>query len=302
MVSTLKFQEAPEEKSVPARDWPPLLNSTVALARLDERLTHAPSPVLEGWTRRALVHEAAASLRLDGYYVTAQDLMLALHDSLDRAGDPDLGRAVAIHQMLQALIRRNPKNLFEPRRLMALARLRLRSGPAAPESRMPSWLRERMPNPETAQDVLDDALAPGAVAGWVPLPALAGCAAVIGRWHNSGAADRIGGAGGRALAMAWARRAGLTPILWLLPSIGFLGRAYDYRPDIEGAWTGRFLDACGDAVSWGPKLEGHLRGTYRRLQEAAPRRAVLFPDGGSRGPADQPPTRLGEDAAQALDE
>jgi hypothetical protein len=301
LISALRSTASSDEKFVAARDWPPLLKATVALARLDERLAHAPSPVLEGWTRRALIHEATASLRLDGFYVNPQDLMLALHDTLDRAGDPDLGRAVGIHQMLQALIRRNPKNLFEPRRLMALARLRLRSGPATPESRMPYWLRERLPNPETALQVLDDALASGAVAGWESLPALAGCAAVIGRWHDSGAADRIGGTGGRALAMAWARRAGLTPVLWLLPSIGFLGRAYDYRPDLAADWTGRFLDACTDAVAWGTKLEGHLRGTHRRLQEAAPRERSSSRMAGLVDLLISRPLVSARDAAQALD-
>jgi HTH DNA binding domain len=270
LVSALRATEISEEKSVAAKDWAPLLKASLAVARLDERLSSAPSPVLEGWTRRALIHEATSSLRLDGFYVTAQDLMLALHDSLDRAGDPDLGRAIGIHQMLQALMRRNAKNLFQPRRLMALARPRLRSGPAEAQSQMPHWLRERMPDPAVTRTAVEDALDPAAVAGWTPLPALAGSAALIARWHDSGAAASIGGAGGRALAMAWAQRAGLSSGYRLMLSIGFLGRAYDYRPDSSN-WTAKFLDACTESAAWGVKLEGHLKGTYRRLHEAAPR-------------------------------
>ena len=172
--------------------------------------------------------------------------------------------------MLQTLMRRNPKNLFQARHLMALARLRLRTGPAATESGLPPWLRERLQEPETTRAAIEDALDPCAVKQWRHLPALAGCAGVIARWHDSGAAATIGGAGGRALAMAWAPRARLNSGYWLLPSIGFLGRAYDYRPDLSSGWTVRFLEACREAASWGLKLEGHLRATHRRLHEAAP--------------------------------
>jgi hypothetical protein len=45
----------------------------IALARLDERLMHAPPAVREGWIRRAFLHEAVASLRLNGFYVAARD-------------------------------------------------------------------------------------------------------------------------------------------------------------------------------------------------------------------------------------
>jgi hypothetical protein len=271
LFNALKSEDASAEFRLAAADWPLLLRGSIALTRLDERLATAPSPVRDGWIRRALIHEAAASLRLEGFQVAAHDLTLALHDRLDRAGDPDLGRAVGIHQMLQTLMRRNPDNLFQPRRLMALARLRLRSGPAANDSVLPPWLAERMQDPEATRTAIEDALDPAAVARWQRLPALAGCAALIARWHDSGAAACIGGAGGRALAMAWAQRAGLNSGYWLMPSIGFLGRAYDYRPDLSSGWASRFLEACAEAAQWGLKLEGHLKATHRRLTEAVPR-------------------------------
>ena len=76
---------------------------------------------------------------------------------------------------------------------------------------------------------------------------------------------------GRALAMAWAFRAGLVSGYWLMPSIGFLGRAAEYRPDNEAGWTGLFLRAVIEAAEWGLKLESHLRATHHRLLEMAAR-------------------------------
>src|ERR1700686_4312094 len=102
------------------------LKGSIALARLDERLAAAVAPVRAGWINRALIHEAVASLRLNGAYVAPNDLMLVLGDTLDRLHDQDLGRAVEIHRMLTTLIRRNPRHLFNPQRLMALTRLRVR--------------------------------------------------------------------------------------------------------------------------------------------------------------------------------
>ena len=71
--------------------------------------------------------------------------------------------------------------------------------------------------------------------------------------------------------MAWAFRAGLVSGYWLMPSIGFLGRAADYRPDHEARWTGLFLRAVIEAAEWGLKFESHLRATHHRLLEMAAR-------------------------------
>jgi hypothetical protein len=208
-INRLGFLDVPSGMSVPEDDWQRLLQTTVTMARFDERLAHVPASVREGWSRRALVHEAVASLRLDGVYVTAEDLFMVTADSLDRAGDQNLIKAVRIHQMLEALLRRNPNNLFKADRLIALSRLRTRTGLSL-DSRLPAWLRESIAHPEELKPTLQDALDPDAVANWRRLPALVGCARVLARWHNSGAAARINGASGRALAMAWAYRVGLT--------------------------------------------------------------------------------------------
>jgi len=209
MTKGLTTEGSPESgEALAPQDWALLVAASVALVRLDERINRASQAVKSGWLCRALIHEATASLRLEGCYVKPQDLMLSVCSSLDRPGDLDLGRAVNTHQMLLSLARRNPKDLFQSRRLIALTRLRLRGGSNSPDPRLPVWLLERMQNPEASRIAIEDALAPHAVAAWQRQPALAACAGVLSRWHNSGAASCIGGASGRALAMAWAFRAG----------------------------------------------------------------------------------------------
>jgi Fic family protein len=56
-----------------------------------------------------------------------------------------------------------------------------------------------------------------------------------------------------------------------LPSIGFLGAASEYRPDLAVSWPEFFAKACGRAAEWGFKLHAHLALAHRRLNEAAPR-------------------------------
>jgi hypothetical protein len=81
----------------------PILEASFSLARLDERLKNAPDAVRAGWRARALIHEAAATARLDSVYVAAQDLTLMLSDTPDRTPDQDLGRTLDLHRMLEAL-------------------------------------------------------------------------------------------------------------------------------------------------------------------------------------------------------
>ena len=242
----------------------------VRLARLDERLAGAPASVRAGWVNRALVYEAVASLRLDGSYVSAHDLVLRLNDTLDRAPDQDIQRATDIQGMLSTLIRRNPLHLFNPRRIVALTRLRLQSR-VVDHPDLPDWLQTRIHTPEKMSEALDDALQPAVVSAWESLPPLQAAAEIIATWHKSRAADCIGAAAGRALAMAWVYRAGLTSSYCLLPSIGFLGAAAEYRPDLAVSWPELFTKACGRAAEWGFKLHSHLTLAYRRLNEAAPR-------------------------------
>ena len=185
-----------------------LLEATICLARLDERLRNSPAPVRAGWVSRAIIHEATASARLDGVYVPANDLTLILSDTPDRTPDQDLGRTMDVHRMLAALNRRNPKHLFSPQRLIALTRLRLRGRMRQPS--LPDWLQQRLGDPEAMRTAIHDTLRPETVALWPKLPPLEAAAEIIAHWRASGAADAIGAAPGRALAMAWIYRAGLT--------------------------------------------------------------------------------------------
>jgi hypothetical protein len=242
-----------------------------ASVRLDERLAGAPASVRAGWVSRALVYEASASLRLDGLYVSAHDLVLRLNNTLDRAPDQDIGRAVEIHGMLSTLMRRNPHHLFNPDRIVALTRLRLQNR-VVDHPDLPDWLQGRIHSPQDMREALEEALQPSVVAAWETLPPLHAAAEIIANWHKSRAADCIGAAAGRALAMAWLYRAGLTSSYCLLPSIGFLGAASEYRPDLAVSWPELFTKACGRAAEWGFKLHSHLTLAHRRLHDTAPQR------------------------------
>ena len=241
------------------------------MARLDERLAAAPQTVRAGWVQRALVYEAVASLRLDGSYVSAHDLVLRLNNTLNRVPDQDIGRAEDIHAMLSTLIRQNPQHLFKPRRVLALTRLRLQSR-VVDHPDLPDWLQNRIHTPEEMSEALEDALQPSSVSSWKSLPPVNAAAEIIATWHKSRAADCIGAAAGRALATAWLYRAGLTSFYSFLPSVGFLGAASEYRPDLVVSWPEKFLKACGRAAEWGFKLHTHLSLAHRRLHDAAPRR------------------------------
>jgi len=55
-----------------------------------------------------------------------------------------------------------------------------------------------------------------------------------------------------------------------MPSVGFLGHAADYRPDLDIRWRQAFPEACERAADWGIKLHGRLALSYRRMLEVAP--------------------------------
>src|SRR4051812_32395460 len=122
-------------------DAPVLAAASAALARLDDRLAGSPAAVLEGWPVRAFIHEAAASARLNGDIVDADDLRLADAGALDRPPDPELGQALLVLQMIRSAARRHPRQMFTPLRLISLTRLRLNRGD--PDPRLPVWLQDR---------------------------------------------------------------------------------------------------------------------------------------------------------------
>ena len=126
----------------------------------------------------------------------------------------------------------------------------------------------------TAEDMrssLERALTARNMEAWSSQSALEGAASIISAWRRSGAAETIGGAAGRALAMGWPYRQALTSGYYFMPAVGFLNHAYAYRPDAEN-WPALFYDACARAAEWGLRLHGRLVGALGRLNEFAPPR------------------------------
>lgn len=264
----------PLSADIDPADLPLLCDATAMLARLDERLAIAPPAVADGWRAQALIHEAAASARLNGDIADAQDILLLDADTLDRAPDPALGRAILILQILRSAARRSPRQMFTPLRLIALTRLRLQRS-AQLVTELPAWLQNRFAEPEEMRQSLEQALRPERTARWRALPPLVAAADIIVSWHESLAADRIGAAAGRVLAAAWPARAGLTAGLLLLPSVGFLGHAGEYRPDQGRRWVRAFVAACRRAAAWGLGLQRRLAAAHARLHAASmPRRST----------------------------
>lgn len=249
-----------------------LCRASELLARLDERLGAASPAVRIGWTARMLLQEASASARLDEVYTDVHDLLLADRDTPDRLADQDSQRAHQILQMLRAVVQRDPRQLFTPRRLMAAARLRFRERPAEPA--YPRWIEERRTAPEEIREVLAVVLDSAALAALRARPPLIGVAAFLARWQGSGAADAIGGASGRALACAWLRRVGAVAQATLPPlSVGFLGYASDFRPANDNRWQIALLEASARGSEVGLRLLDRLGRAEARLREhARPRR------------------------------
>lgn len=235
--------------------------------RLNESLA-AASPVLQqGWLARAHLQEASASARLDEIFIDAEDLLLMDHDSLGRLIDQDTQRAFQGLQLLRAVERRHPRQLFTPRRLVAAARLRLRDRKDV--EGYPAWLEARRANPDEIRQVLEKALDPAALSPWRERTPLIGAAGFLGIWHRSGAADLLGGATGRALAGAWMRREVPSAPGSFLPAIGFLGHAADWHPSTGPRWAVSVLEASIRGADWGAKLLASLRRAEKRLKAAS---------------------------------
>jgi hypothetical protein len=248
-------------------DVPVLAAASAALARLDDRLACSPEAVLEGWRARALIHEAAASARLNGDIADAEDLRLVDAGTLDRTPDPELAQALLILQMIRSAARRHPRQMFTPLRLISLTRLRLNRSDTA--HRLPVWLQDRFSEPDEIRTSLGRALDPQAVEQWKAAAPLLAASNIIHRWHDTLAAERIGAAAGRVLASVWQARAGATNGLVLMPSVGFLGHASEYRPDQGRRWTGAFLRASLRSAEWGLRLHTDLSHVRRCLLETA---------------------------------
>jgi hypothetical protein len=248
-------------------DAPALAAASAALARLDDRLAGSAPAVVGGWRARAFIHEAAASARLNGDFADADELRLADAGALDRPPNPELGQALLVLQMIRSAGRRHPRQMFTPLRLISLTRLRLNR--SDPDPRLPVWLQDRLSEPGEIRASLGKALDPVAVERWKTEAPLMAAADIIHRWHDARAAERVGAAAGRVLASAWPARSGATHGLVLMPSVGFLGHASEYRPDWGRRWTGAFLRASLRSAEWGLRLHTDLALVRRRLLESA---------------------------------
>lgn len=252
-------------RSDEALDTALLCAATAAVVRVDERLKGASAAVRAGWMARALLHEAMASARLDGAFAETRDLLLMDHHALDRLVDQPTQRAYQGLQLLRAVSRRHPRQLFTPRRLMATVRLRLRSRTDTQAN--PEWLQERRADLSEVQAALAKALDPAALSRLRTRPALQGAFEFLALWHRCGAAGLLGGVGGRALASAWLRRVGLTDEASCMTSIGFLGHASDYQPLDRRRWPAHFLEATLRASDWQLSLLERLARAERRFAE-----------------------------------
>lgn len=245
--------------------------ATAALVRLDERLSGCRAHVRAGWLARALLHEAVCSARLDEVFVEAEDLLLFEHDLMARLADRDIHAAQRGLVLLRASARRHPRQLFTPRRVMAAARLRF--GKSDQSTSGPHWfvarLEERRADPEEMRACLERALDPLALGTFQLAAPLLGAAGFITRWHDSGAADLVGGNVGRALAASWLRRAGLVTHAVPLPAAGFLGHAGEYGMRRGVCWENAFLAASLRSAEWGLTLLDKLLQAERRLEAAA---------------------------------
>ncbi|MEA1674298.1 hypothetical protein [Nitrospirillum sp. BR 11163] len=276
--------------------------ATAALVRLDCGLAGSSPAVAAGWVNRMAIEEAAASARLNGVLVDTADLRLLAWDSLDRAPDPDLAQALPLYDLVRRIAARHPRHLYTPRRLAALDRTRhtratgfsLWNGAVEDVDAEERW------------GVLQAALAPDALAHFRAAPALIGAAAFLAHWHQVRADRSAGAALGRLLAAWWPARQGLVlarhgglhnpafegldtfaspthpafaggPVL--MPSIGFLGYAMEYRPNRREGWLLAFLEAAARGLARGNMLLRRLRLAKSRLAEALrPKRST------SRGP------------------
>ncbi|MBB6252219.1 hypothetical protein [Nitrospirillum iridis] len=276
--------------------------ASAALVRLDSGLAASSGAVAAGWVNRMAIEEATASARLNGILVDTADLRLLAWDSLDRAPDPDLAQALPLYDLVRRIAARHPRHLYTPRRLAALDRVRQTRAAG-----FSLWNgAEEDVDAEERWSVLQAALAPDALTRFRAAPALVGAAAFLAHWHRTRADRTAGAALGRLLAAWWPARQGLVhtrhagsdsvilegsdtiaspthpgfaggPVL--MPSVGFLGYAMEYRPDRDAGWLLAFLNAAIRSLARGEVLLRRLRLAEVRLAEALrPRRST------SRGP------------------
>lgn len=245
-----------------------LLSATALLVRLDERLAGSVPSVRSGWAARLLVEDAAAAARLDGWLTDSRRL---LEIDLGLASEPneDDAKSLLVLQLMRAALRRSPRHLYHPARLMAAAGLRRPMARLRPGPNLPPWVELFVPERDHVWDVLSKALDRNAVAALDAQPALLGAAALLHRWHETGAAAALGGTLGRYLAGAWLVRQGMVNETMPVMSLGWLGARGAYIPGDFEHWPTAFLQALVRAAERGLQLQARLVTFRCRLLEAA---------------------------------
>ncbi|MGQ9370218.1 helix-turn-helix domain-containing protein [Azospirillum sp. ST 5-10] len=295
----------PARPAVPSPAPPPLdgadaallADAAAGLARLDATVAMLPEHRRRGWLARRQLREAMASARLDGDMVDVDDLLLAELDTLPRPGDVDLGAGRWVLGMLRSAAVRTPRQIFTPRRLGAFARLRLKGAPV--EDERVRWLTGRLATPHVVREALERALDGAALRALADRAPPVAAAAVLARWHGSGAADAVAGAPGRILAEMWLRRGGWLALPVAAVATGFLGHRDRYRPAADAAWTRSLLEALVRSSEEGLQLQRRLEAAERAILLACPpRRASSLP--ALAALLAERPALTAEDAASAL--
>lgn len=237
-----------------------LTGATALLARLDERLNGLPDFIRDGWIARMLLEEAAASARLEGWIVDVERLLLlSLHAAV---GAPDPHEAQALHllDMLRAVSRRSPRQLFTARRISALAFARERNRTLGPVE----WVEMLPDKGRSSVEALRDYFDGFSWSSYGRQPAVGASADMLARWHRCGTGAAVGGAAGRAMANAALVRLGLCGRLLPCISIGFLGEAWSYRPG-KSDWPYHFSAAAERGARRGLELAARLQNRHEAL-------------------------------------
>lgn len=263
-----------------------IADASSLLARLDDRMARSPEPIRRGWTQRWANQQGVASARLDGYFIHPDDLDLVVADATAGLIDEAMRRALIVRDLHLASTQYLARHVWSVDRLAAAARLRLKRGDrwriAVAES-VEQAKAENMDaaalqalfgrldvDPVLMRERIADVLDPARLDAWAGLSPLVGAACLLGRWHDSRAADLVGGAPGRFLADAWPRRHAAIRFAVMGVSEGFraMGGREAYQPTESDAFVETFLRAAAYAARSGLALHERLEGAQRRFEEA----------------------------------
>ncbi len=256
------------------------------LARLDDRISRSPEPIRRGWTQRWANLQGVASARLDGFFVHPDDLYLVVADTTAGLIDEAMRRALVARDLHLASTQYLARHVWSVDRLAAAARLRLKRGDRWRIAMAESVEQAKAENldaaalqalfgridvdPALMRDRIAEVLDPARLDVWAGLSPLVGAACLLGRWHDSRAADLVGGAPGRFLADAWPRRHAAIRFAVMGIAEGFraMGGRDAYQPTESDAFVETFLKAVAYAARSGLALHERLESAQRQITES----------------------------------